>query len=119
MRIFVDVTFEAAHSLPNTPPQHKCHRLHGHSYQVTLEVEGEPDPYTGWIVDYAEVKDAWEPLHGELDHHFLNDVEGLGISTCENLVLWIARQLRHTLLNLCAVTVRETPTCGARWEVER
>jgi 6-pyruvoyltetrahydropterin/6-carboxytetrahydropterin synthase len=33
MDIFTEFNFEAAHWLPHVPPDHKCHRLHGHSYR--------------------------------------------------------------------------------------
>ena len=32
--------FEAAHLLPHLPKQHKCRRLHGHSFKVDIVVSG-------------------------------------------------------------------------------
>ena len=55
-----DVHFEAAHRLPNVPVDHKCSRLHGHSFRVTLTIGGDVDPKLGWIVDFAEIARAWE-----------------------------------------------------------
>ncbi|VTM90831.1 6-carboxy-5,6,7,8-tetrahydropterin synthase [Raoultella ornithinolytica] len=54
--LFKDFTFEAAHHLPHVPEGHKCGRLHGHSFMVRLEITGEVDPHTGWIMDFAELK---------------------------------------------------------------
>ncbi|WP_373920816.1 6-carboxytetrahydropterin synthase [Escherichia coli] len=53
--LFKDFTFEAAHRLPHVPEGHKCGRLHGHSFMVRLEITGEVDPHTGWIIDFARV----------------------------------------------------------------
>nr|VUD27105.1 6-pyruvoyl tetrahydrobiopterin synthase [Salmonella sp. NCTC 7297] len=54
--LFKDFTFEAAHRLPHVPEGHKCGRLHGHSFMVRLEITGEVDPHTGWIMDFADLK---------------------------------------------------------------
>lgn len=43
MEIYKQFSIEAAHYLPNVPQNHKCRRLHGHSFQVTLVVCGEVD----------------------------------------------------------------------------
>lgn len=51
--LFKDFWFEAAHRLPNVPEGHKCSRLHGHSFMVRLEIIGEVDLYTGWVIDLA------------------------------------------------------------------
>ena len=110
--------FEAAHRLPNTPEGHKCRRLHGHSFKVTVEVEGPVDPDTGWLIDFSEIKEAWKPLHDELDHYFLNEIEGLENPTSEILSRWIWVRLEKTLDCLSAVTVHETCTsaCTSRGE---
>ncbi len=103
--------FEAAHRLPNTPPGHKCHRLHGHSFRIEVTVAGEVDPKTGWLVDYAELKAAVEPLiKVDLDHRTLNDVPGLENPTSEVLCGWLWERLASRLPGLAAVTVLETCT---------
>ena len=61
--------FEAAHRLPNVAQGHKCGRLHGHSYQVDVIVEGDVNPQTGMVIDFAEITEAWAPLHAVLDHY--------------------------------------------------
>jgi hypothetical protein len=47
--------FEAAHRLPNVPADHKCYRMHGHSFAVDVVLEGELDERMGWLVDYADI----------------------------------------------------------------
>src|SRR3990172_7768391 len=62
MELYKEITFEAAHRLPNLPEGHKCARLHGHSYRVELVVEGPVDPATCWMLDFSALEAAWEPL---------------------------------------------------------
>ncbi len=62
--LFKDFQFEAAHRLPHVPEGHKCGRLHGHSFMVRLEVTGEVDPHTGWVMDFAELKAVFSPIWG-------------------------------------------------------
>jgi 6-pyruvoyltetrahydropterin/6-carboxytetrahydropterin synthase len=103
---------EAAHRLPNVPVGHKCARLHGHSYKVTLYIRGEVDPHTGWIVDFADIDRAWEPVHQALDHRYLNEVAGLDNPTSEILARWIIERVTPPKGVLCAVAVAET-CCAA------
>ena len=104
--------FEAAHHLPNLPEDHKCRRLHGHSFQVDVVVDGPCDPQLGWVMDYAEISQAFKPLWEQLDHHYLNEIEGLENPTSERVALWIWDRLRPTLPLLKEVVVAET--CTAR-----
>src|SRR5436853_7925676 len=69
--------FEAAHLLPNLPTSHKCRRLHGHSFQAEIVVAGECDLQLGWLMDYADISDAFKPFWEQLDHRYLNDIPGL------------------------------------------
>ncbi len=107
--------FESAHRLPNTPEGHKCRRLHGHSFRVTVEVKGDVDPERGWLIDYAEIKEAWKPLHDRLDHRFLNEIEGLENPTSEMLCRWIWQRLQPRLECLSAITVHETCTSACTY----
>jgi 6-pyruvoyltetrahydropterin/6-carboxytetrahydropterin synthase len=108
-------TVEAAHRLPNVPPGHKCQRLHGHSFKITLHIGGEVDPKTGWIIDFGEVDRAFEPLFEQLDHHYLNEVPGLENPTSELLARWVLERVRLPGARLLAVTIDET--CNARCTV--
>ena len=113
--IFKRFTFEAAHRLPNVPEGHKCGRLHGHSFQFQLNLSGQVDPFTGVVKDFGEVKDIIKPLYDMLDHHYLNDIEGLENPTSENLAKWIYEKVSPLLPELDSVTVWETCTCGATY----
>ncbi|MDQ2701236.1 MAG: 6-carboxytetrahydropterin synthase QueD [Pseudomonadota bacterium] len=115
MEIFKRFTLEAAHRLPNVPAGHKCARLHGHSFQVEISLSGEPGPETGWIMDFAEVKAAFAPLFAQLDHNYLNDIEGLENPTSERLAAWIWDRLKPALPLLSEVAVHETCTSGCRY----
>ena len=115
MHIFKVFTLEAAHRLPNVPEGHKCARLHGHSFRVELHVEGPVDAHTGWVMDFADIKSAFAPLYDQLDHHYLNDIEGLENPTSENLARWIFQRLQPALPGLDQVVVHETCTSGASY----
>ena len=113
--IFREFTFEAAHLLPKVPPGHKCARLHGHSFRVRLHVRGPVPEETGWVMDFADLKRAWEPLHALLDHRYLNEVEGLDNPTSEVLARWIHDRLKPALPGLVRVVLHETCTAGAMY----
>jgi len=110
MEIRKSFTIEAAHRLPNLPPGHKCARLHGHSFNIEIAAGGPIDPVKGWIIDYADIKDAFQPIYDLLDHNYLNDIPGLENPTSEHLALWIWERLKPALHNLTAVIVHETCT---------
>lgn len=112
MEIYKAFSIEAAHRLPNLPEDHKCYRLHGHSFKIEVHVTGEVDQNTGWIMDFADISAAFKPLFERLDHHYLNEIEGLENPTSENLARWIWRQLQPALPLLSSVVVKETCTAG-------
>ena len=102
--------FESAHRLPNVPEDHKCARLHGHSFVCEVTVRGEVNPQTGWFIDYGDIVAAFEPLRLRLDHYYLNEIDGLENATSENLARWIWERLEGRLQGLYRITIRETCT---------
>jgi 6-pyruvoyltetrahydropterin/6-carboxytetrahydropterin synthase len=116
VRLVKEFRFEAAHRLPHVPEGHKCARLHGHSFKVELSISGPVDESTGWFIDYAEVDRVWAPLYEQLDHRYLNEVEGLENPTSEILARWLWTRLKPNLPSLERVIVHET--CDARCEYE-
>lgn len=118
MVVFKEFTIEAAHRLPNVPQGHKCARLHGHSFRVEVHVQGPVDEGAGWVVDFADIKKAFTPLFEQLDHHYLNEIEGLSNPTSENLAKWVWTRLRPELPLLSKVVVRETCNAGCVYQGE-
>ena len=118
MDIFKEFIFEAAHRLPNVPVGHKCGRLHGHSFHVEIHVSGPVGAESGWVLDFADLKSAFQPLYDRLDHYYLNEIEGLENPTSEVLAQWIWQRLKPNLPALSKVLVRETCTTGCLYRGE-
>jgi 6-pyruvoyltetrahydropterin/6-carboxytetrahydropterin synthase len=118
MEIFKEFTIEAAHRLPNVPPDHKCARLHGHSFRIELHVAGPIGPDSGWVMDFADISAAFRPLYERLDHRYLNEIEGLENPTSENLAKWIWQRLKPALPGLTSIVIRETCTSGCLYQGE-
>ena len=114
VKISASYTFEAAHRLPKLPPEHKCHRLHGHNYKLDVIVSGELDA-RGFVMDFAELDDVVAPLVAIVDHRYLNEIDGLDNPTAEVIALWFRERIAAKI-GKRHVTVRlwETP----RYSVE-
>lgn len=57
--------WEAAHRIPWH--EGKCKHLHGHSYKMIVELEGEPNE-KGVVIDFNDIKKMIEPYVKMLDH---------------------------------------------------
>ena len=129
-------TFDSAHQLHNPVFDRvanaemfgKCNSLHGHTYILTIEIEGPVEIDTGMILNYFILDSIVKPYVDHiLDHQNLNEVfEGM-LTTSENMVTYIAKHLRNIMIerkqdgllseevNLYSVTLQETPKTTARW----
>ena len=101
------VRFESARRLPRTPATHPCHNVYGLAFYLDIHVGGALDPETGWVFDFAEIERAMKPLFDRIDHHYLNEIEGLENPTSEVLVTWIWDRLRPALPGLAQLVLRE------------
>jgi 6-pyruvoyltetrahydropterin/6-carboxytetrahydropterin synthase len=117
--VFVKISqafhFEAAHLLPNVAEEHRCRRLHGHSYRVELRLQGLVDPLSGFVADFVAIEAAFKPSFDRLDHNYLNDIEGLENPTAENIAIWIWEHTKAALPQLTSVIVFETQDCFAEY----
>ena len=103
--------FDAAHHFDNFPDGHRYRGIHGHSFQVEVALAGEPDAATGFVTDLGDVEVACGEVREALDHHLLNDVEGLGTPTLENIARYIFTRAHAKLPEVARVTVRRD-SCG-------
>lgn len=116
MVIFKKFTFDSAHFLPNVPEGHKCKNIHGHTYYLTVFVEGSLDPNLGWVMDFGDLKEIIEPILKRVDHHLINEIEGLENPTCEVFTKWIWDKIVGDLPGLKRIELNETPNSGAFYE---
>ena len=115
VRLIKQFHFEAAHDLPTFPPDHKCRRLHGHSFRFDVIVEGEVDPEKGYLIDYGDIKKVVDPIVRRLDHYYLNEIVGLSNPTSENLAKWLWDQIKPVLHLLAEIVVHETCTSSCQY----
>lgn len=110
--------FESAHWLPNVAIDHKCHRMHGHNYEVEITIAG-PVMATGFLIDFFDLDKIVEPLIRQIDHRTLNDVSGLENPTAELIAAWFMRSVdlvgatMAPLHSVERVRVYETKDCYA------
>lgn len=105
MRIYREFHFEAAHFLPSAPLGHPNARVHGHSFRVRVSVDGEPHPETGLVMHLDELSAAIADARGDLDHRFLNEIEGLSAPTLERLSIWLWNRLQNRLPGLAEIQI--------------
>lgn len=118
MEILQAFKFDAAHRLPNAPPGHKCKRVHGHTFNVEINVSGRVEQHSGWVIDFDDIKEAFDPILEQIDHSYLNDIEGLDNPTSENIAKWIWVRLKPKLPGLTKIVVGENSESGAIYRGE-
>jgi 6-pyruvoyltetrahydropterin/6-carboxytetrahydropterin synthase len=118
MIIYKQFTFDSAHYLPNVPEGHKCRNVHGHTYHLTVYVDGKLKSHEGWVIDFGDLKAIVKPLVEQLDHAMLNDIPGLENPTAELLAVYIWDNIKPQLPGLSKIELKETPTSGVIYEGE-
>jgi 6-pyruvoyltetrahydropterin/6-carboxytetrahydropterin synthase len=112
-------SFEAAHNLVKY--HGKCERLHGHTYRLTVKVEG-PLNEEDMVMDFAELKKMVEDrVIKKLDHSYLNEL--FEQPTTERVAIWIWEQLSGPLrergIRLVEIELWETETSGVVYRGEK
>ena len=110
--------FEAAHTLHRSIETEGSLRIHGHTYEAEVTLQGQPNPQTGMLIDLAHLREEIARVREMLDHRFLDEVDGLGPATLENLCAFLRRHLQTGLPSLCAVTIERRLSgdkCVLRW----
>lgn len=140
MRVAKNFGWEAAHRLPTH--EGLCRHLHGHSYRMTVEVDGDSDD-RGIVIDFQEIKVLVKPLVDRWDHSTLISetdtelrevLERLGDryvvlpgeSTAENLCIFVAdwimehgrRVLQDHGIRSISIRIHETDSCYAEHRVD-
>ena len=83
-----------------------------------MHVTGPVGEKDGWVMDFADLRKVFQPVYDQLDHHYLNEINGLENPTSENLARWIWRQLAPALDGLSKIIVQETCNAGCIYRGE-
>ncbi len=103
--VWKEFRFDCAHALDEAPGSDgRYARLHGHSYQAEVWLKGART-HQGWVEDLGILERRLQEVAQMLDHRFLNEIEGLGTPTMENLAAYIWHCLRD-MSSLYKVSVR-------------
>jgi len=107
--------FNAAHFLPGY--KGKCARMHGHTWRVEITVAGAVVQEDGMVFDFSGLKKIVEPWIELLDHHTLNEIEGLDMPTAENIGLWVRNKWEQAPrpITLSSIKVWESSDSSAEW----
>ncbi len=106
-QIEAEFNFAAAHRLPRYSG--KCFNLHGHNYRFQVAVRGDPDPYSGMLIDFVDIEKAVKDhVLDKVDHTNLNDF--IENPTAENIAVWIWQRLEGKLRGLAELRLWEVPT---------
>jgi 6-pyruvoyltetrahydropterin/6-carboxytetrahydropterin synthase len=126
MKVAKEFRWEMGHRLP----EHfgLCKNIHGHSYKMIVEFEGELNT-EGMVIDFYEVEKIISPVIEKLDHSFMvnkNDKIVLDFlekmkskkvvvgfeSTVENICTYLLEEIKKSALprnvNIVSVRVYET-----------
>tara|TARA_B100000427_G_C15461026_1_gene574057 strand:+ start:528 stop:884 length:357 start_codon:yes stop_codon:yes gene_type:complete len=112
MDVYKTFSIEAARSLPNLPDKHPCKNTHGHSFKITITIHGKINTQTGFVLDFGDIITAFKPIKEQIDHAYLNDINGLENPSSENLCVWIWDQLSKTLPAIKQIEIKETDSTG-------
>jgi len=110
-------TFESARFLPNLDDSHPCKKVHGHSFNMTLVIEGLIDKKIGWLVDYHYLKKETRKILDQIDHQLLNDISGLENPTTELLCFWLYKKLVKIIPQTKQIILCETHETECRYPV--
>ena len=122
MKIAKEFRWEMGHRLPEHFGQ--CKNIHGHSYKMLAEFEGNLDEQ-GMVIDYYDVEKIINPIIEHLDHAFMVNKNDKAVieflekmnskkvvvdfqSTAENICTYLLNEVRQASLpkNVTKIKVR-------------
>jgi 6-pyruvoyltetrahydropterin/6-carboxytetrahydropterin synthase len=111
MKIGKEFKWEMGHRLPEHFGQ--CKNIHGHSYKLLVEFEGELDK-SGMVIDYYDVEKIVNPIIEKLDHAFLvNKDDKFTIEFLEKLnSKKVVVDFESTAENICTYLLNKIKTAG-------
>ena len=119
MLVYRRFRFHSARYLPNLSDEHICKQTHGHTFNITLYINGDINPKDGFVIDFFDIdkvmKNKILPL---IDHKLLNEIGGLENPTSENLIKWIWKKIENDFKDLYKIKLSEDHGTGIIYKGE-
>ena len=84
---------------------------------VDVLVSGQCDPHLGWLMDYGDLSRRFAPLHRQLDHFYLDDIEGMNDTSPAGIRQWILDRFALDVPAKADVQVRIVGECVYRLQL--
>lgn len=81
-------------------------KIHGHSFKINVTFTGSVEDNMVAGIDFHDAIDKVNAVLNVIDKKYLNDIEGMGRATVENIAIYIIRNLKG-VAGLDSVTVWE------------
>ena len=119
VKIYRTYIAHSARYIPNLEDGHKCKTMHGHTFNITIYLDGPINEKTGFVMDFFDLDKVVEKeVINKIDHMVLNDIEGLKNPSSENLSIFIWDTLVSKIDYLSKVTVSEDRGTGIEYSGE-
>ena len=117
MIVYRSFRIHASRFLPNLSDNHICKRMHVHTFNITVSIEGEINKKDGFVIDFYDIDKIFNKnIHLHIDHKVLNEVKGLENPTSENLCKWIWDNLDGKVDGLYEIEVSEDHGTGIKYK---
>lgn len=111
-RIWKEMTLDSAIQLKRAPVGDRRRKIHGHTYTLRLHLQAPLDQVMGWTVDFGDVKQLFDPIFKQLDHHPLHEIPDLEDTDAASIVRWIKDKASPLLPQLDRIDLYETRGSG-------
>ncbi len=119
MIVFRTFRFHSARYLPKLKDNHICKKMHGHTFNLTVYVDGEINTQTGFVIDFYDIDTVVNKLIiSKIDHKILNEIDGLENPTSEIVSKWIGNHLNPSLKGLSKIELSEDHGTGIIYKGE-
>jgi 6-pyruvoyltetrahydropterin/6-carboxytetrahydropterin synthase len=110
--IWKDFSFDSSAKFARAPLGSKRTKLHGYTYLLRLRIQGQFDEKMGWVIDFGDVKEAFNPIFKTIDHQPLWKLEGLLDSDVQSVANYVFKKAKDTLPYVTAMELYESTGNG-------
>jgi len=111
-RIWKEFSLDSAVQLKRAPEGDARRHIHGHTFTLRLHLHAPLDQVMGWVVDFGDVKEVFNPVFKQLDHQPLYELVGDEDSDTASLARRIKAMATPLIPSLYRLDLIQGQGCG-------